>query len=109
VFAIRIDILNNFNLIQTSERHERNLKIRAFFVCLGDTVIRFQIKQQMSILIEKGGVLSTIQDLGRTGFRRFGINPNGAMDKTAVRLINILIGNDENAAVMEIHFPAPAL
>ena len=63
----------------------------------------------MSILIEKSGILSTIQDLGRTGFRRFGINPNGAMDKTAVRLINVLIDNNENAAVLEMHFPAPVL
>ncbi len=63
----------------------------------------------MSILIQKSGVLSTIQDLGRTGFRRFGINLNGAMDKTAVRLINILLGNDETEAVLEMHFPAPVL
>lgn len=61
----------------------------------------------MSILVEKSGVLSTIQDLGRTKFRRFGINPNGAMDKTVVRLINILLGNDEAEAVLEMHFPAP--
>ncbi len=63
----------------------------------------------MSILVQKSGLLSTIQDLGRTGFRRFGINPNGAMDKTAVRLINILLGNDEAEAVLETHFPAPVL
>ena len=50
-----------------------------------------------------------MQDLGRVGFGRFGINPNGAMDKTAARLINILLGNDENEAVLEIHFPAPIL
>jgi len=61
----------------------------------------------MSIFVQKSGLLSTIQDLGRTGFRRFGINPNGAIDKTAVRLINILLGNDETEAVLEIHFPAP--
>jgi antagonist of KipI len=63
----------------------------------------------MSVLIEKSGVLSTIQDLGRTGFRRFGINPNGAMDKATGRLINILLGNDEAEAVLEIHYPAPIL
>jgi antagonist of KipI len=50
-----------------------------------------------------------VQDLGRVGFGRFGINPSGAMDKTAARLINILLGNDENEAVLEIHFPAPIL
>ena len=63
----------------------------------------------MSILVQKSGLLSTIQDLGRNGFRRFGINPNGAMDKQAVRLINILLGNDETEAVLEMHFPAPIL
>ncbi|MBA3634788.1 MAG: hypothetical protein H0W58_18585, partial [Acidobacteria bacterium] len=63
----------------------------------------------MSILVQKSGLLSTIQDLGRKGYRRFGINPNGAMDQQAVRLINILLGNDENEAVLEMHFPAPIL
>jgi len=50
-----------------------------------------------------------VQDLGRVGFGRFGINPSGAMDRTAARLINVLLGNDENEAVLEIHFPAPVL
>jgi antagonist of KipI len=63
----------------------------------------------MSILLETSGILTTVQDLGRNGFRSFGINPNGAMDRTAVRLINILLANDENEAVIEFHFPAPKL
>src|SRR5688572_13279782 len=63
----------------------------------------------MSILFQTTGLLTTIQDLGRNGFRRFGINPNGAMDKTAVRLINILLGNDETEAAIETHFPAPEI
>ena len=63
----------------------------------------------MSILFHKSGILTTIQDLGRARFRRFGINPNGAMDQTAVRLINILLGNDENEAAIEMHFPAPEI
>jgi antagonist of KipI len=63
----------------------------------------------MSILINKPGILTTVQDLGRNGFRRFGINQNGAMDKIAVRLINSLLGTDENAAVLEMHFPAPEI
>lgn len=60
----------------------------------------------MSILINKSGVLTTVQDLGRNGFRGFGINPNGAMDKAAARLINVLLGNDERETVLETHFPA---
>jgi antagonist of KipI len=60
----------------------------------------------MSVQILKSGILTTIQDLGRHGFRRYGINPSGVMDEAAARLINILLGNDENEAVLEMHFPA---
>jgi antagonist of KipI len=63
----------------------------------------------MSILLETSGIMTTVQDLGRNGFRAFGVNPNGAIDKTAMRLINILLGNDENEAVIELHFPSPKL
>lgn len=63
----------------------------------------------MSLLLRKSGIFTTVQDLGRNGFRSSGINPNGAMDKTAVRLINILLGNLETEAVLEIHFPAPKI
>jgi antagonist of KipI len=63
----------------------------------------------MSLFFLKSGILTTIQDLGRIGYRRFGINPNGTMDRTAARLINILLANDENSAVLEMHFPAPEI
>jgi antagonist of KipI len=63
----------------------------------------------MSVLIKKSGLLTTIQDSGRKGFRQLGINPGGAMDSRAVRLINILLGNDETEAVLEMHFPAPEI
>lgn len=60
----------------------------------------------MSLLIKKPGILSTIQDLGRTGHRALGINPSGVMDHAAAILINALLGNPENEAVLELHFPA---
>lgn len=63
----------------------------------------------MSIFFQKAGILTTLQDLGRSGYRRFGVNPSGAMDQRAARLVNILIGNDENEAVLEMHFPAPQM
>lgn len=63
----------------------------------------------MSILFLTNSLLTTVQDLGRNGFRSLGINQNGAMDRQAVRLINILLGNDESEAVLEIHFPAPKI
>ncbi|MFN0138929.1 MAG: biotin-dependent carboxyltransferase family protein [Pyrinomonadaceae bacterium] len=66
----------------------------------------------MSITFQKSGILTTLQDLGRFGYRRFGVNPNGAMDESAARLVNILIGNPDtsgNEAVLEMHFPAPQI
>ncbi len=63
----------------------------------------------MSLLVQKPGILTTVQDLGRTGFRRFGVNPGGAMDRAAARLINILLGNHDNEALIEMHFPSAEL
>lgn len=63
----------------------------------------------MSLLLQKPGILTTVQDLGRNGYRRFGVNPGGAMDRAAARLINILLGNDDNEALLEMHFPAAEL
>ncbi|MEP6946026.1 MAG: biotin-dependent carboxyltransferase family protein [Acidobacteriota bacterium] len=60
----------------------------------------------MSILIDKPGILTTVQDLGHTGYRAFGIGPGGAMDRIAVRLTNTLVGNEERDATLEMHFPA---
>jgi biotin-dependent carboxylase-like uncharacterized protein len=47
------------------------------------------------------GLLTTLQDGGRPGWRRFGIPPGGAMDHTAWRLANRLLDNPEEAPVLE--------
>ncbi|MBL0182192.1 MAG: hypothetical protein IPP96_07815 [Chitinophagaceae bacterium] len=61
----------------------------------------------MSIKIIKQGVLTTLQDGGRKGFRNMGICPGGAMDIFAMAVSNFLVGNYESAAVLEINFPGP--
>jgi antagonist of KipI len=63
----------------------------------------------MSIKIIKPGVLATIQDEGRYGFRSMGIGSSGAMDTFAMKTANYLCGNDETQAVIEINFPAPEI
>jgi antagonist of KipI len=63
----------------------------------------------MSISVIKPGLLDTIQDLGRTGFARWGINPGGAMDSYAAQVANMLVGNGIHEAVLEMHFPGPQL
>jgi antagonist of KipI len=60
----------------------------------------------MSIRVLKAGVFDTIQDQGRIGFAKWGINANGVMDTYAVDTANALVGNDSTCAVLEMHFPA---
>jgi len=50
----------------------------------------------------RAGFLTSVQDLGRTGFREFGISTSGALDSFALRVANLLVGNDEGAAGLEI-------
>jgi len=56
----------------------------------------------MSITILKPGMMSSVQDLGRWGFQQFGVPIGGAMDKVSATLANIICGNDENEAVIEM-------
>ncbi len=50
--------------------------------------------------------LNTVQDLGRRGLLHVGIGTAGAMDGPAMRVANLLVGNDEGAAVIEVQtFP----
>jgi len=47
------------------------------------------------------GLLTTVQDLGRTGFAHLGVSGSGALDQDAHRLANRLVGNLESAATLE--------
>lgn len=55
------------------------------------------------------GLFSTIQDLGRYGYQRYGVPVSGAMDSQAMRMSNILLGNEEGAATLEITLIGPKL
>src|SRR5215475_5786005 len=56
----------------------------------------------MNLIIKRTGFLTSVQDLGRTGFRQFGVSAGGALDSFALRVANLLVGNDEGAAGLEI-------
>ncbi len=50
--------------------------------------------------------LNTVQDLGRLGARHYGVSTSGAMDPVAFAVGNVLLGNPDNAAVLEVQtFP----
>ena len=59
--------------------------------------------------IIKSGLLSTVQNFGRNGWKSSGINSNGVMDQRSFKLLNILLENNENEASIEIHFPGPVI
>ena len=56
----------------------------------------------MSLLIERAGPLTTVQDLGRPGYAHLGVPRAGALDQPALRLANRLVGNPEDAAGLEL-------
>ena len=63
----------------------------------------------MSITVLNPGLLTTVQDQGRTGFQQFGVSVSGAMDPRAAALANILAGNDPGEAVLECTLLGPQL
>jgi antagonist of KipI len=58
----------------------------------------------MTATVFHAGFLTSVQDLGRTGYREFGVSLAGALDVFALRVGNLLVGNDESAAGLEITF-----
>ncbi len=61
------------------------------------------------IRVLKPGLLTTVQDLGRTGCQQYGIVVGGALDAFAARVVNLIVGNDDNAAVLELAQTGPEL
>ena len=61
------------------------------------------------IRVLKPGLLTTVQDLGRPGYQRFGVVVGGALDPFAARVVNLIVGNDDNAAVLELAQTGPEL
>lgn len=61
----------------------------------------------MSITILNPGMMTTVQDMGRFGFQQFGVSASGVMDPRSTSIANILVGNDENEAVLECTMMGP--
>src|SRR5215472_573739 len=63
----------------------------------------------MPIKVLKPGLATTVQDHGRPGYYHLGIPLSGGMDRHALAAANLLVGNDEGAAVLEAVFMGPDL
>ncbi len=64
-------------------------------------IINWKARSSM-VKVIKTGFYSSIQDLGRIGFQHYGVPYSGAMDRYSATMANAVLGNDENAAVIEM-------
>jgi biotin-dependent carboxylase-like uncharacterized protein len=55
----------------------------------------------MALLVVHPGISTTVQDLGRPGYRAWGVRIGGAFDRYSSALANALLGNDSACAVLE--------
>lgn len=62
-----------------------------------------------SLKVIAPGMHTSIQDLGRIGFQHLGVPVSGALDTQALRLANLLVGNTEGEAALEIMHLGPTL
>jgi len=61
------------------------------------------------IEVMKPGLFTTIQDQGRWGYQAYGVGIAGALDPFALSAANLLVGNPEGAAGLEITLQGPTL
>ena len=62
-----------------------------------------------TIEVLAGGLLTTVQDLGRVGYQRYGVPVAGAADAASLRAANFLVGNEPGAAALECTAMGPSL
>ena len=68
----------------------------------GDSIALPGRRGDPMIEILSQSALATVQDLGRFGALRWGVGTAGAMDRMALACGNLLLGNDEGAAAIEV-------
>ncbi len=63
----------------------------------------------MALEIIEPGLLTTVQDRGRVGYQRYGVPTSGALDVFALRAANLLAGNDDGDAGLEMTVLGPRI
>lgn len=63
----------------------------------------------MAVEVQQPGLSTTVQDQGRLGHYHVGIPPSGALDLASALAANLLVGNPDDAAVLECTFMGPTL
>jgi len=55
----------------------------------------------VNVSLTRAGFFTTVQDLGRPGYRQSGVSHGGALDGYALRIANLLVGNEASSAGIE--------
>lgn len=63
----------------------------------------------MGIKIQQSGLYTSVQDFGRIGYQDLGFSVCGAMDKRSLAIGNLLVGNKEDEAGLEITLIGPKI
>ena len=63
----------------------------------------------MEITVIRAGLLTTVQDRGRTGHRASGVPVCGPVDPFGLRVANLLVGNPPEAAGLEMTLVGPEI
>lgn len=61
------------------------------------------------LYVVRSGLMTTLQDAGRFGYQKYGVTVSGTMDPFAARMANLLVGNPDFEAVLEITLVGPTL
>lgn len=99
-----------FSPITPEDFARRSAEVEAQLAALGDAgAAQAAPLKGPALTVLSAGQLTTIQDLGRPGMQVHGLPEGGAMDRLAARVANLLVGNPEDAAVLECTLRGPVL
>ena len=81
--------------------------VRVMFDQAGLPVLRVTMSPNHSTIhVLRPGLFTTIPDLGRRGYQRFGVSVSGAMDPWALTVGNRLVSNPDRAAAWKLRCKA---
>jgi urea carboxylase len=98
--------------VETNLRYLKQVCAHSSFEDGGITTsfLRGFVYERRALEVLEPGTQTTVQDYpGRLGYWHVGVPPSGPIDPLAFRLANRLVGNDENAAGLEITLTGPTV
>lgn len=97
--TVRFDPIDHATFVHMQRREQSPLR----------TSIAGPVVHRPGMVVLEPGLLTSVQDLGRSGLGHIGVSPAGAVDRGALIAGNRLVGNEDGAAALEITLAGPQL